>query len=522
MFRSLPSSPFEGKTPTFAPLVAKSPFAPADPAEIGASAPEGSYTYALVKSAPAVPAEQLESDAAAVEIAIRWGDSTLAVFYLSPPRSFFVGEAADKSPVDFEIPADRLGAARLPLIEKMEDGSAKLLIPACASGSVTVAGEAVKVADLASAPFAAPSSESPGGFWIRLVHGTCARLVLGGLHIEVAAVRAARKVTRTGPGDRRGLPFQALSAVLHLGLLGAASVLMPPFALASEDMPSHDEVATLRAMLSTPAEVEVEADHSGEIRASEPALAQRGDPGASAQPVSQNAGPGRRARGNGPLDHSGSAPASREEMLAVAGKFGMISLIMPGPGGTPVSAWTTGPSASAMDQLVFGGGDPGGFSGGSGLDLTGIGETGGSGGPGFDLGGIRTGIPGGQGGFRRRLRGGDAHMAQGPSMRQEDLRTEGQIPQEIIQRVVRQSFGRFRLCYENGLRSNPTLSGRVAVRFVIGRDGGVMSAANGGSSLPDAGVVSCVVNGFRSLQFPQIEGAKVATVVYPIVFSPAK
>ena len=30
-------------------------------------------------------------------------------------------------------------------------------------------------------------------------------------------------------------------------------------------------------------------------------------------------------------------------------------------------------------------------------------------------------------------------------------------------------------------------------------------AANGGSDIPDAGVVSCVVGGFRGLQFPQTE-----------------
>ncbi len=94
----------------------------------------------------------------------------------------------------------------------------------------------------------------------------------------------------------------------------------------------------------------------------------------------------------------------------------------------------------------------------------------------------------------------------------------GRLPSDLVQRTVRQSFGRFRACYEAGLRGNPTLSGRVTVRFVIGRDGAVMSAMNGGSDLPDSGVVSCVVSAFRGLSFP-VPPDGIVTVTYPIVFT---
>src|SRR5689334_9657332 len=49
----------------------------------------------------------------------------------------------------------------------------------------------------------------------------------------------------------------------------------------------------------------------------------------------------------------------------------------------------------------------------------------------------------------------------------------GRLPPEVIQRIVRQNFGSFRLCYENSLRNCPNLQGRVAVRFVIDSDGSV-------------------------------------------------
>ena len=96
---------------------------------------------------------------------------------------------------------------------------------------------------------------------------------------------------------------------------------------------------------------------------------------------------------------------------------------------------------------------------------------------------------------------------------------EAGIPPEVIQRVVRQNFGRFRLCYQQGLGRNPNLEGRVSARFVIDRSGAVTNVSNGGSDLPDSAVTSCVLSAFYGLSFPQPENG-IVTVVYPIVLSP--
>jgi type IV secretory pathway VirB10-like protein len=95
----------------------------------------------------------------------------------------------------------------------------------------------------------------------------------------------------------------------------------------------------------------------------------------------------------------------------------------------------------------------------------------------------------------------------------------GQIEPEIIQRVIRANFGRFRLCYENGLRNCPNLQGRVAVRFVIDIDGSVKQPRDAGSDHADASVTACVVEAFREIRFPPPEGGTVM-VTYPILFSP--
>ena len=113
---------------------------------------------------------------------------------------------------------------------------------------------------------------------------------------------------------------------------------------------------------------------------------------------------------------------------------------------------------------------------------------------------------------------GGAHATRQPRIRAGASQVSGRIPPEVIQRIVRQSFGRFRRCYEDGLRANPTLQGRIAVRFVIDPTGAVTRAEDAGSDL-DARLVACVARELRSLSFPAPEGGNV-TVVYPMIFSP--
>ncbi len=95
----------------------------------------------------------------------------------------------------------------------------------------------------------------------------------------------------------------------------------------------------------------------------------------------------------------------------------------------------------------------------------------------------------------------------------------GRLAPEEIQRVVRSEWERFRGCYEDGLRRNPSLEGRVSVRFVIERDGSLRDLASVAPTMPDPEVVRCVVARFGTLRFPPPHGGTV-TVTYPIMFSP--
>lgn len=228
----------------------------------------------------------------------------------------------------------------------------------------------------------------------------------------------------------------------------------------------------------------------------------RGEDGA--QPSSPAAPAGTAAAAAASAPPADEPRLARQSATRDAAEFGMLGLLSAGaagdPGGTP-------PSSNAW-------GDPIGDAFGSGgLGLSEVGAGGGG------LAGIGAlGLGGGQGAGAGRLGGGHAG-GDPPKVRPGTPTVNGRLPPEVIARIVRQSFGRFRLCYEAGLRSDPALAGKISARFVIGREGAVSNVGDAGSDLSDASVVSCVLSAFNGLSFPQPEGGRVS-VVYPITFAP--
>ena len=222
-----------------------------------------------------------------------------------------------------------------------------------------------------------------------------------------------------------------------------------------------------------------------------------------------------------------SADARRRAALEAAKEYGMIGLLNSGAGGdpnAPTAAWgrdSLGDAGNVWGDKV---GDAFG-AGGLGLQGTGTGSGGGGQGEGIGLGNIGTighgaGTGTGQGFGSGSGRLGGSHSTHTPRIRQGQVTVNGRLPPEVINRIARQNFGRFRLCYENGLRSDPKLSGTVATKFVIDGQGAVSSATrDAATTMSDAGVVSCVTRGFSSLSFPKPE-AGVVVVTYPLVFEP--
>lgn len=114
---------------------------------------------------------------------------------------------------------------------------------------------------------------------------------------------------------------------------------------------------------------------------------------------------------------------------------------------------------------------------------------------------------------------GGSHRAKPPQVRMGATQVSGRLPPEVIQRIVRQNFGRFRLCYEQDLRTQPSLAQRVTVSFTIGRDGSVTRASGTADGGAPQSTASCVARAFSGISFPEPEGG-VVNVTYPLVFSP--
>lgn len=97
--------------------------------------------------------------------------------------------------------------------------------------------------------------------------------------------------------------------------------------------------------------------------------------------------------------------------------------------------------------------------------------------------------------------------------------TGGKLNPAVIQEHLRARFSKLKHCYEQGVRKNPGLGGKVTVRFVIEKDGRVGNAAPVCTSMPDPAVVACIVGEYGQIRFPRPE-AGIVTVVYPVTFSP--
>lgn len=75
-----------------------------------------------------------------------------------------------------------------------------------------------------------------------------------------------------------------------------------------------------------------------------------------------------------------------------------------------------------------------------------------------------------------------------------------------IANLVESRKGSIRRCYNNALQRDPSLSGEISVRFVIGESGAVRSAQVVGQSVSDSELESCVLGELNRLRFEETPG----------------
>lgn len=463
-----------------------------------------------------------------VEVTLSWGGgggepaSVLLTAHLQPGEHFTVGEAPA---CDALIPAEVLGASEVEIVA-YDVAGASVLPPA---------GSRVWI-DALPADAAAVLPLSVG----RVID-----VEIGAFAIRARLLAAEDYATSFGPRMKAEDTFGfALSALVHGACLAALAFFLPALGPNDDAEISRDQLLTVRHLLDASAEHEREAQVQAGVSSSD-------------EPEDHGASGGGRALGKGGAMGSEHAPKipghwsaagdapresqalSRNDQIAMARDFGMVGLLAtinsdPNAPTVPWGETLRGADRESHLGALFGpeAADSWGIGG---LGLSGLDE----GGDGNTLGvGINevgnlsqsldrrvgSGDPGGWGHGCGGKPCGLMHThTVGAGLRMpREITTNGHLPPEIIQRIVRQNMGRFRSCYEGGLRTNPALEGRVAVRFIIDRQGAVSIAqdAGGQSDLPSDAVKSCIVKSFYSLSFPAPTDGTV-TVTYPIVLTPA-
>lgn len=544
------ANPFAGTGADPFAFASANPFAAAaDPfAPPGEEAPAegGPVRYVMTKSGPDVNPDEVEMiNVPALEVMVLWGEMVLHVQHLSPPRSFYVGEEQGKNvSSDYFIPAEKLGTTRAPVVLAERGGPAYLVLLPRAKGFIEIPGQGkLKIEELVAGGKAQPCAELSGAHQIAFPPGAKARMEIpsevpgAALVFQVGAVNAGRRAPAglfSSSRDWSTALYVGLSSAVHLGLLAAMAFFMPPLGLTEEEEMNKDQLYLLQQYLNASAEREMEQKDTDQVSEDNPdnkeggtGTRAKGEEGSMGDPNSRNSN--RRYGVAGPKDNP-DPHIARSAALREAAEFGMIGLLNTGAGGdpnAPTAPWGRDDSLGSDPISARGnmwGDSIGDAFGAGGLGLSGIGEGGGGRGEGIGLGSIGTighgaGTGTGQGFGSGHGRLGGSHRTSPPKVRMGATTVNGRLPPEVIQRIVRQNYGRFRLCYENGLRNNPNLQGRVSVRFIIGRDGSVSNVGNAGSDLPDPAVVSCVTRAYYGLSFPQPEGG-IVTVVYPIMFSP--
>ena len=495
----------------------------------------GTYTYTMIKSGPDVSSDEVEiAHLQSVEVMVLWGSNVLHVSHLTPPRNFYVGEEQGKNfACDFFIPSEKLGTTRLPVVIG-DRASVAVVIPPGARGTVELPGMPRMSMDEARQR-AQPTAEVSGGHQLNLPSGGKARVEIGDFVFQVAAVNAGKPIKHgVAVGfDWNVAMYFGLSLAAVGGLVAAMAFFVPPMGLTDDEELDKDALYLMQQYLKSAAEreqeekeAEVVQDNSDNKEGGTGTRA-KGEEGSMGNPTTKAVN--KRYAVQGPKDNP-DPHIARQAALREAAEFGMIGLLNTGEAGdpnAPTAPWGRDTSLGSDDVSARGnmwGDEIGDAFGAGGLGLSGIGEGGGGRGEGIGLGNIGTlghgaGTGTGQGFGAGHGRLGGSHQTKAPKVRMGATTVSGRLPPEVIQRIVRQNYGRFRMCYEQGLGRNPNLEGRVSARFVIGRDGAVSNASNGGSDLPDSGVVSCVVSAFYGLSFPQPEGG-IVTVVYPIMLSP--
>jgi outer membrane biosynthesis protein TonB len=96
-----------------------------------------------------------------------------------------------------------------------------------------------------------------------------------------------------------------------------------------------------------------------------------------------------------------------------------------------------------------------------------------------------------------------------------------EIDQQKLANFIKARMGLIKACYENALKRNPNLKGKIAIRFTILETGGLADLESITNTMGAADVSNCIMATMRSWR-TQFKPSGPVTVEYPFVFSPVQ
>jgi hypothetical protein len=453
-----------------------------------------------------------------VQVVLSWRDdysgTVLSVREVRAGQTLSLGEDGD-----LLLPSAVLGAARVEVLRYRKD-AAVAQIPEGAK--VRVDGWPL-----------APDDPSLLAGEVPIARGRIVEIILGAFVLRMARIRPLRRPSASPFDSVRGAGAGVLfgSVLAYAAAFAFVALLAPSLGAEEEDADDRDRIALIQRLLAAGDDVPRPSEVSSQDVEAQGSSQAPPTPAGPTSAMGQQAAPS-----HGPTPTPVEGPNGRAQLLAEAGGFGAIGLLRSLQPEGLTASWGRPVDGDQFGQLwgdtlsdSFGTSDVGigiGSAGkANGIAWTGLGtlESGCAACVGaWSLTGFTSGssdpVYHGEGSGFGHGRLGRGHSVHAPGIH-DGPRVNGRLAPEVIQRVIRQNYGRYRYCYENGLRTNPTLAGRVTVKFAIGRHGEVAVATDGGSDLPDATVRQCVISSFTTLSFPEPEGGTVM-VEYPLVFDP--
>ena len=433
-----------------------------------------------------------------LEIRLSWGDHVLAEHFLPPDReaSFTVGSAPGCTFAMGDLAGPRFEVARVG-----PDGCELRFAPWMA-GEVVRGDVARELSELISSGEVVPDGDGDGGCYAVALdgEGASARLELGEITLQ-AALRPCPERVRVPFPDT--IDFRSLNILLVLFALAGAFVIhtlnreVEGEGLADDIFSGHKAVVARLLIAPVP----------------------RRAPGVPQPDAQPPAAEGARTR-------SGRGLSRRPDVSPRAKAYSLTERLVSGIGGAFATLMGDGEAAQGELKKAISGFvgpgvttasmDPGAF-GGLGLKGTGSGAT--PGGP-VTIGGL-----GARG--RRFGRVPDwGLLCDTPcGVRREPIQVAaeevviGGLDRELVRTVIHAHRQQIRYCYERELTRAPTLSGKLAVKFVISAEGHVASATATAYSMESPELEACVVSRVRSWIFPRPKGGGVAVVTYPFVFA---